>query len=102
MVGVSMAKKEIIGLMVCPECGLEGAEVKRQKNGLLYRYCPDCDAQYFPRTQAASDLLAAKLKKPEAEAAKKPDEGGDGREVAERPAEREKPRRQGFDFGLGV
>jgi Zn-finger nucleic acid-binding protein len=54
--------KEIVGLMNCPECGLEGAQVKRQKNGLAYRFCPDCAAQYFPRDEAASNRLLSKIK----------------------------------------
>lgn len=51
--------REIMGTMACPECG-GAAEVKRQKNGLAYRWCMDCHAQYFPRTAEASDRLLAK------------------------------------------
>lgn len=98
---VSMAKREVVGTMQCPECGLDGAQVKRQKNGLLYRWCPDCEAQYFPRNQAASDRLA-KL----AGVGAVPDqELSQDREQAEPPAavmEREESpkRKAGFDFGL--
>lgn len=53
-----MAKREVLGVMDCPECGLSGAEVKRAKSGLLYRWCPECNAQYFPRTDEASARLA--------------------------------------------
>lgn len=42
-----MAKKEAIGYMACPECGFPDAEIKHDKNGKLYRYCPDCSAQYM-------------------------------------------------------
>lgn len=56
-----MAKKQMLGVMACPECGFPDAEIKPQKNGLLYRYCPDCNAQYFPRTVEASDRLAARM-----------------------------------------
>lgn len=42
-----MAKKEAIGHMACPECGFQDAEIKQDKNGKLYRYCPDCSAQYM-------------------------------------------------------
>lgn len=42
-----MAKKEAVGHMACPECGFPDAEVKEDKNGNLYRYCPDCSAQYM-------------------------------------------------------
>lgn len=54
-------KKEILGTMKCPECGHDAAEVKAQKNGLPYRYCPECDAQYFARTTAAADRLWLKI-----------------------------------------
>ena len=56
-----MAIKEPVGTMICPECGLDGAHVKQAKSGLLYRWCPDCNAQYFPRTPEASDRLKAKM-----------------------------------------
>ena len=56
-----MARREIIGTMPCPECGMEGAEVKWQKSGLAYRWCPECNAQYFTRTKEASDRLLAKV-----------------------------------------
>ena len=50
--------REVLGHMACPECGSE-AEVKKQKNGLAYRWCTECNAQYFPRTAEASDRLLA-------------------------------------------
>lgn len=58
--------REVIGHMDCPECGSE-AEVKRTKAGLAYRWCTECNAQYFPRTAEASDRLIAKCEgaKPE-------------------------------------
>lgn len=51
--------REVIGHMECPECGGE-AEVKRTKAGLAYRWCTECNAQYFPRTAEASDRLIGK------------------------------------------
>lgn len=51
--------REVMGTMTCPECG-GAAEVKKQKNGLAYRWCMDCHAQYFPRSAEASDRLLAK------------------------------------------
>lgn len=55
-----MAAREVLGTMACPECG-GAAEVKKQKNGLAYRWCMDCHAQYFPRSAEASDRLLAKV-----------------------------------------
>lgn len=49
---------EIVGRTGCPECGFASAHVKRSAK-CLYRYCPDCGAQYMatgPRREA--DLLA--------------------------------------------
>lgn len=40
-----MAK--VVGQCTCPECGFTDAEVRRDRNAHLYRYCPDCTAQYF-------------------------------------------------------
>lgn len=44
-----MAAKTPLGHVECPECGFEAAEIRADKNGHLYRYCPDCSAQYFTR-----------------------------------------------------
>jgi|GEM_PF-1374919 len=59
-----MAKREILGRVDCPECGMSGAEVKRQKNGLAYRWCPECNAQYFTRTAETSARLLEKCGAP--------------------------------------
>lgn len=52
--------KRVIGHMMCPECDHNEAEVKTDKNGHPYRYCPDCQAQYFTRgdDRKAKNLLA--------------------------------------------
>lgn len=57
-----MAKSAAVGTMKCPECDFPDAEVKRQKTGLLYRWCPECSAQFFARTPEASARLEAKMK----------------------------------------
>lgn len=44
-----MAKSELIGLCDCPECGFPDAEVRNDKSGSPYRFCPDCTGQYFTR-----------------------------------------------------
>lgn len=46
-----MARGELIGMMNCPECGFAEAEVRPDKSGSPYRFCPDCTAQYFTRGQ---------------------------------------------------
>jgi hypothetical protein len=42
-----MAKPQPVGHMTCPECDFPDAEIKHDKNGNPYRYCPDCSAQYM-------------------------------------------------------
>ena len=60
--GAAMAKREILGTMPCPECDFDEAEVKPQKNPeLCYRWCPECNAQYFPRSPETSARLLAKV-----------------------------------------
>lgn len=53
--------RDVLARCECPECGSTGAEVKRTKARLLYRWCPECLAQYFPKSQAASDRLAVRV-----------------------------------------
>jgi hypothetical protein len=58
-----MARKDAIGHMDCPECGFDRAEVRADKNGGLYRYCPACSAQYFTRGETTREKnLRAKMR----------------------------------------
>ena len=67
-----MAKRETLGSMKCPECGADGAEIKAQKNGLLYRWCGQgCNAQFFARN-ADQEYAMRKHVKPAPEPAKAP------------------------------
>lgn len=59
-----MAKNELLGLMDCPECGMSGAEVRNDKSGKAYRFCPDCTAQYFTRGGEKEKKLLEKLNRP--------------------------------------
>lgn len=55
-----MARGELIGHVECPECGFPDAEVRPDKSGAPYRFCPDCTAQYFSRNvpHKVKNLLA--------------------------------------------
>lgn len=44
-----MSKKEAIGHMECPTCKHADAEVKEDKNGHAFLFCPDCATQVFTR-----------------------------------------------------
>jgi ssDNA-binding Zn-finger/Zn-ribbon topoisomerase 1 len=58
----------IIGRTACPECEFEAAHVKLKtdpapgKEALPYRYCPQCGAQYHPRSKAAAASLLKKTR----------------------------------------
>ena len=53
---------EILGRMACPECGRDGAIIKMQKNGRLYRFCADgCQAQFFARNAGQESAMKAAM-----------------------------------------
>lgn len=62
-----MASK-IIGRTKCTECEFEAAHVKIKtdppegKTPLPYRHCPECGAQFFPRSQAQADKITARMR----------------------------------------
>lgn len=105
-----MAKREVLGVMACPECGHPDAEVKVQKNGLVYRFCPECNAQYFPRTVDASARLLAKVGGAVTDTGTDTGKGGQAASVAapavpEKPIPLPKPKGTGnplLDFVRGV
>lgn len=55
----------MIGRATCPECGFGSAHVK-QSEKCHYRYCPECSAQYYAKSERqVADLLAkTRLDKP--------------------------------------
>lgn len=62
-----MAKPELIGLTDCPECHFPDAEVRNDKSGSPYRFCPDCESQYFTRGESKrAKNLMSKIRKSEA------------------------------------
>jgi hypothetical protein len=52
-------KKTAIGHIICPTCDHADAEVKEDKNGHAFIFCPDCNQQLFTR----GDHRDAKLRK---------------------------------------
>lgn len=44
-------KKSVIGHANCPTCGYADAEIKEDKNGAAFLFCPDCATQVFTRNQ---------------------------------------------------
>jgi hypothetical protein len=44
-----MARAAAVGMLSCPICDFPEAEVRQDKNGHLYLFCPDCNAQIFTR-----------------------------------------------------
>lgn len=48
----------MIGRTACPECSFSSAHVKESEK-CLYRWCPECSAQYYAKTQRQrADLMA--------------------------------------------
>lgn len=56
-----MAKVPAIGHIECHVCGFD-AEVKRDKNGRAYVFCPECNIQSFTRTDYQSEKLLEKMR----------------------------------------
>jgi hypothetical protein len=55
----SKLRKSAIGHITCPTCDHVDAEVKEDKNGHAFIFCPDCNQQLFTR----GDHRDAKLRK---------------------------------------
>lgn len=54
-----------IGRVPCPECGASARVQKREGEGKrAYRWCRDCGAQYYPRSDAAEQRLLAAMTAP--------------------------------------
>lgn len=67
-----MASK-MLGRCACPECGFNSAHVKiteEKETARAYRYCPECGAQYFPRSNRQEKDLLDKTRKEAPEAIK--------------------------------
>lgn len=56
-----MAKTPAIGHTACPVCP-KIAEVKLDKAGRAYIFCPDCNIQLFTRYEHQSKFLLAKMR----------------------------------------
>lgn len=99
-----MARGELIGLMDCPECGFVEAEVRPDKSGHAYRFCPDCTAQYFSRGGEKEKALLAKVRRstePPIVAADVPValSSENATETPAAPPGPAKPKRVAFDLG---
>lgn len=57
-----MAREAAVGTLPCPVCPYPDAEVRKDRNGHLYVYCPDCSVQVFTRGCRIKEAgLAAKM-----------------------------------------
>lgn len=71
-----MASK-MLGRCACPECAFQSAHVKITENkesARAYRYCPECGAQYFPRSNRQEKDLLDKTRKEAQDSSKVPSE----------------------------
>ena len=57
-----MEKKKVIGHINCPTCGFDAMEVKEDKNGKAFGFCPDCSTQLFTRNDFRDKRLRANMR----------------------------------------
>lgn len=93
-----MAKSQAIGHVDCHVCGLE-AEIKQDKNGKAYIYCPDCNIQSFTRTEYQSNKLLARMR-PVTVTENAPPVAAQKVEITPSVAVKQPPKTGGFDMGL--
>jgi hypothetical protein len=62
MIGGNMEKKKVIGHINCPTCGFDTMEVKEDKNGKAFAFCPDCSTQVFTRNDFRDKRLRANMR----------------------------------------
>ncbi len=60
-----MAKKrgELIGHIDCPTCGFPEMEVRPDKNGNPYAWCPDCTQQILTHGGERAEKMLARVRK---------------------------------------
>lgn len=59
---MSKEKKPLLGLFDCPTCDFPEMEVRPDKNGHAFGYCPDCAQQLRTGNDYRSKKLSAKLR----------------------------------------
>lgn len=57
-----MSKTAAIGYVNCHVCGFVDAEIKKDKNGKAYIFCPDCNIQSFTRYEHQSNHLLKRMR----------------------------------------
>lgn len=55
-------KKQAIGHIACPVCDHPDAQVKEDKNGHAFIFCPDCAAQTFTRNDFRDKKLRSRMR----------------------------------------
>lgn len=96
---------QMLGRCTCPECGFESAHVKKtegKETAKAYRYCPECGAQYFPRSDRQEKDLLEKTRTEGAKPSNVPEAGKVSTEPEKSPQEPEKQPEQSFKYVFGV
>lgn len=55
-------QKTIIGHIDCPTCGHADMQVKEDKNGHAFGFCPDCASQLFTRNDFRDKRLRERMR----------------------------------------
>jgi hypothetical protein len=96
---------QMLGRCACPECGFESAHVKKtegKETAKAYRYCPECGAQYFPRSNRQENDLLAKMRTEGVKASKAPEAPEVSTEPEKAPEAPENKPEQSFKYVFGV
>lgn len=96
---------QMLGRCACPECGFTSAHVKKtegKETAKAYRYCPECGAQYFPRSNRQENDLLAKMRSEGAKPSNVPDAVTVLPEQEKQPVEPESKPEQKFKYVLGA
>jgi len=95
---------QMLGRCACPECGFKSAHVKKteaKETARAYRYCPECGAQYFPRSNRQEKDLLDKTRIEAPEAIKPPIAPEVSPEPEKAPVVQEIKTEQPFKFVFG-
>lgn len=96
---------QMLGRCVCPECGFASAHVKKtvgKETAKAYRYCPECGAQYFTRSNRQENDLLSKLRSESVKPSNAPELAKVLPEPEKPPVELESKPEQSFKYVFGV
>jgi len=83
-----MALSKPIGYCTCPDCGHTDCEIKEDKNGHAYRFCPECNLQTFTRDTVKSERMKSKMRPAHSESGQETKINDAPKPTQQKPAEK--------------